>query len=377
MLEEVAPSADSVFYKENFLIEVLDWLTQSKVKVSELIAEALENLGIKHVFGIIGAGNVHLFEAITKRGYSEIVCVHHEQAACMAVQTYYRTNGRLAAALLTTGAGATNGVTGVVSAWADSIPCVVIAGNENSKFTYPENPLRMWGVQGYDSCQMVSRVSKYVQRVTEPEQAVYELEKAVHIAFDGRPGPTWIEIPMDQKYSFRCNGGHCGSELARDSGRSVNICVECEAAIASKLAPTGSLFQVLLELFGRLQHRRTHRWHLAHHVEQTVIVDQAVVAHRRDRHPSLVEFAGVGFALVAQHVGAGGLHQGRWQALELRGGRPQRRGVDLVTLFGVGGVVVPEPLHHVFGEEVPLGKLVVGRRLEAGVSHRPQQQPGT
>lgn len=172
-------------------------VVQSKVKVSELIAEALENLGVKHVFGIIGAGNVHLFEAITKRGYSEIVCVHHEQAACMAVQTYYRTSGRLAAALLTTGAGATNGVTGVVSAWADSIPCLVIAGNENSKFTYPENPLRMWGVQGYDSCQMVSRVSKYVQRVTEPEQAVYELEKAVHIAFEGRPGPTWIEIPMD------------------------------------------------------------------------------------------------------------------------------------------------------------------------------------
>lgn len=172
-------------------------VAQDKVKVSDLIAEALENLGIQHVFGIIGAGNVHLFEAITKRGYSEIICVHHEQAACMAVQTYYRTNGRLSAALLTTGAGSTNGVTGVVSAWADSIPCVVIAGNENSKFTFPENPLRMWGVQGYDSCQMVSQVSKYVQRVTEPEQAVYELEKAVHIAFEGRPGPTWIEIPMD------------------------------------------------------------------------------------------------------------------------------------------------------------------------------------
>jgi len=170
---------------------------QDKVKVSEQIAEALETLGIQHVFGIIGAGNVHLFEAITRRGYSEIVCVHHEQAACMAVQTYYRTHGRLAAALLTTGAGSTNGVTGVVSAWADSIPCVVIAGNENSKFCFPENPLRMWGVQGYDSCQMVSQVCKYTQRVTKPEYAVYELEKAVHVALEGRPGPTWIEVPMD------------------------------------------------------------------------------------------------------------------------------------------------------------------------------------
>lgn len=172
-------------------------MQDNKVKVAELVAEALENLGIQHAFGIIGAGNVHLFEAIARRGYTEIVCVHHEQAACMAVQTYYRTSGRIAAALLTTGAGSTNGVTGVVSAWADSIPCIVIAGNENSKFTFPENPLRMWGVQGYDSCQMVERVSKYQMRVTKMERAVYELEKGVHLALEGRPGPTWIEIPMD------------------------------------------------------------------------------------------------------------------------------------------------------------------------------------
>lgn len=168
-----------------------------KVKVSELIAQALEDLGIKHVFGIIGAGNVHLFEAISRHGYTEIVCVHHEQAACMAMQTYYRTCGKLSAALLTTGAGSTNGVTGVVSAWADSIPGIVIAGNENSKFTKPENPLRMWGVQGYDSVDMVRKVTKYAQRVTSPEQAVYEMQKAAHIALDQRPGPCWIEIPMD------------------------------------------------------------------------------------------------------------------------------------------------------------------------------------
>jgi acetolactate synthase-1/2/3 large subunit len=168
-----------------------------KVKVSELIAQALEDLGIKHVFGIIGAGNVHLFEAISRHGYTEIICVHHEQAACMAMQTYYRISGKLSASLLTTGAGSTNGVTGVVSAWADSIPCIVIAGNENSKFTHTDNPLRMWGVQGYDSVDMVRKVTKYAQRVTAPEQAVYEIQKAAHIALDQRPGPCWIEIPMD------------------------------------------------------------------------------------------------------------------------------------------------------------------------------------
>ena len=167
------------------------------VKVAELIAEALEGLGIRHAFGIIGAGNVHLFEAIAQRGFTEIVCMHHEQAAAMAMQTYYRTHGQLSVALLTTGAGSTNGVTGVVSAWADSIPGLVIAGNENSRFTKPDSPYRMWGVQGYDSVHMVDKVCKYAHRVTTPEQAVYELQKGAYVALHGRFGPVWIEIPMD------------------------------------------------------------------------------------------------------------------------------------------------------------------------------------
>jgi acetolactate synthase-1/2/3 large subunit len=168
-----------------------------KIKVSELIAESLQQLGIKHAFGMIGAGNVHLFESITRRGFTEIICIHHEQSATMAMQTYYRTHGKLAACLLTTGAGATNGVTGVLSAWADSIPGIVIAGNENSKFTKVDNPLRMWGVQGYDSVEMVRKITKYAHRVTDPTKAVCEIQKAAFTALFERPGPCWIEIPMD------------------------------------------------------------------------------------------------------------------------------------------------------------------------------------
>jgi acetolactate synthase-1/2/3 large subunit len=169
----------------------------SAVKISDQIAQLLEELDIRHAFGIIGAGNIHLFESITRRGFTEIVCVHHEQAATMAMQTYYRTCGRLAVALLTTGGGATNGVTGVVSAWADSIPGLVIAGNEHSKHTRLESPLRMWGVQGYDSVGMIEKVAKYASRVTRPAEALAELRKATGIALAGRPGPTWVEIPMD------------------------------------------------------------------------------------------------------------------------------------------------------------------------------------
>lgn len=167
------------------------------IKVSDQVALLLEQLDIRHAFGIIGAGNVHLFESIARHGYTEIICVHHEQAATMAMQTYYRTCGRLAAALLTTGGGATNGVTGVVSAWADSIPGLVIAGNEHSKHTRVDNPLRMWGVQGYDSVGMIRSVAKYASRVTDPSLTLVEIGKAAEIALEGRPGPTWVEVPMD------------------------------------------------------------------------------------------------------------------------------------------------------------------------------------
>ena len=168
-----------------------------KKKVSEYIADFLADREIRHVFGIIGAGNVRIFEAIAARGYTEIVCVHHEQAACMAMQTYYRITGQITASLLTTGAGSTNGITGVVSAWADSIPGVVISGNEAAKHTRSDNPLRMWGVQGYDSSEMVSKVCKHVSRLHEPKDIGQELSAAFHIAGAGRPGPCWLDIPMD------------------------------------------------------------------------------------------------------------------------------------------------------------------------------------
>lgn len=174
-----------------------------KVKVAGKIAELLEAHEIRHAFGIIGAGNVHLFEAIAERGFTEIICVHHEQAATMAMQGYYRTCGRLAAALLTTGGGATNGVTGVVSAWADSIPGLVIAGNENHKFVTQHKDLRMWGVQGYDSVQMMEKVSKYASRVVDPAQTLYELDKAIDMSLSGRPGPVWLEIPMSIQSSMQ------------------------------------------------------------------------------------------------------------------------------------------------------------------------------
>ena len=169
----------------------------SEMKVSDYIAKFLESNDIRHVFGIVGAGNAQIFDAITRLGFTEIICVHHEQAAIMAATTYYRMTGKVSVVLLTTGAGSTNGVTGVVSAWMDSMPVLIISGNENSRFTSPENPLRIWGVQGYDSTKMVEGVTKWTDRIMHPESVLDVISRAYSIANASRQGPVWIDVPMN------------------------------------------------------------------------------------------------------------------------------------------------------------------------------------
>lgn len=167
------------------------------VKVSDAIAEFLKLKGIRHVFGIIGAANSHIFDSIYRLGYTQIVCVHHEQAATMAIQTYYRITGKISAALVTAGGGSSNAITGVLSAWADSLPGIVISGQENTRYIKSMQNMRMWGIQGYDSTYMVNKITKYTSRVMEPSKAIYELEKAYYIAGHRRPGPVWVDYPMD------------------------------------------------------------------------------------------------------------------------------------------------------------------------------------
>ena len=136
-----------------------------KIKVSDLIAIFLKEKKIKCIFGIIGSANSHIFDSIEKLGYTQIVCVHHEQAATMAMQTYYRVKKEITAALVTAGAGSSNSITGVMSAWADSIPGIVISGQENTRFISSMKKMRMWGIQGYDSTLMVEKITKYQKRI--------------------------------------------------------------------------------------------------------------------------------------------------------------------------------------------------------------------
>ena len=167
-----------------------------KTKVSDLIVRFFEQKGIKHAFGIIGSANAHIFDSVFHNSDIELICNHHEQACTMAVQTYWKITGVPTFALVTAGAGSSNAITGVLSAWADSIPCIVISGQENSRYITPDHDLRMYGIQGYDSPFAVSKMTKYTARIMEPEQVLYELEKAWHFATTGRPGPCWLDFPM-------------------------------------------------------------------------------------------------------------------------------------------------------------------------------------
>jgi acetolactate synthase-1/2/3 large subunit len=167
------------------------------MKLSHYVADFLAAKGVRHIFAISGAGNVHLLEGMDSNKDLRIICPHHEQAGVMASLAYQRISGRMGTMVTTAGPGAINAVTGVLDAWADSIPCLVISGQEKSAWAREDNPLRMWGVQGTPITRMVSGICKYAAMISDPSTVRYHLERAWHEATTGRPGPVWLDVPTD------------------------------------------------------------------------------------------------------------------------------------------------------------------------------------
>lgn len=167
------------------------------VKVSDLIAEFLKEKEIDTVFGIIGSANSHIFDSINKLGYTKIINTHHEQAAVLAMGAYYRASGKLSASIVTAGGGVTNAVTGVVSNWADSIPGIIISGQENYNYTSTQEHLRMYGTQGLNITKMVKEVTKAAIAFDDTLDIQTTLETLNHITTVGRPGPVWLDVPMN------------------------------------------------------------------------------------------------------------------------------------------------------------------------------------
>jgi acetolactate synthase-1/2/3 large subunit len=169
------------------------------IKVSDVVAEFLKHKQIDTVFGIIGSANSHIFDSIQNLGYTKIFCTHHEQAAIMAMAAYYRASGKMSAAIVTAGAGASNAITGVISNWADSIPGFIISGQEPSTYLDIHKNLRMYGTQGFSAYEMVKNVTKYSNVLLNPSSIHSELETLYNISVSGRPGPTWLDIPLDSQ----------------------------------------------------------------------------------------------------------------------------------------------------------------------------------
>lgn len=167
------------------------------VKVSDVIADYLKEKGIEVVFGIIGSANSHIFDSINKLGYTKIINTHHEQAAVLAMGAYYRASGKLSATIVTAGGGATNAVTGVVGNWADSIPGIIISGQENYNYVSTQEALRMYGTQGLNITKMISEVTKKAIAFDDQMDIQTILETLDHITSVGRPGPVWLDIPMN------------------------------------------------------------------------------------------------------------------------------------------------------------------------------------
>jgi acetolactate synthase I/II/III large subunit len=169
------------------------------MKLSDYIFSQLRQWSARHVFLITGGGAMHLNDSIGTSGLSYI-CMHHEQAAAMAAEGYARITGQPGILNVTTGPGGINSLNGVFGAWTDSIPMLILSGQvkrETCMATYGLTDLRQLGDQEVDILRMVRGITKYSALLNEPESIAYHLERAWLLAQTGRPGPCWLDIPVD------------------------------------------------------------------------------------------------------------------------------------------------------------------------------------
>jgi acetolactate synthase-1/2/3 large subunit len=159
----------------------------------------LEAVGVKDIFFVPGYGNVHLIDALARNENINSVSVHHEQAAAMAALSYAKYDFSLGACFVTTGCGGTNAVTGVLHAYQDSVPCVFISGQSDTKHIIGgfDVKLRQIGKQEADIVSIVGCITKYAVTVMNAKDIAFHLGKAIYLAKSGRPGPVWLDIPMD------------------------------------------------------------------------------------------------------------------------------------------------------------------------------------
>jgi acetolactate synthase-1/2/3 large subunit len=170
------------------------------MKLSDYIAGELANWGVRDLFMVTGGGAMHLNDSIGKESRLRYICTHHEQAAAMAGECYARVSGQVGVINVTTGPGGINALNGVFGAWTDSVPMLILSGQvkrETCMGYRGMTTIRQLGDQEVDIIRMVKGITKYAVMVDDPSTIRYHLEKAYHLARTGRPGPCWLDIPID------------------------------------------------------------------------------------------------------------------------------------------------------------------------------------
>lgn len=173
------------------------------IRLADYVANFLVEHGVTDVFSIVGGGAMHLNDALGHNKGLHVTYNHHEQACAIAAEAYARLDNRIAAVCVTTGPGGTNALTGVVGGWLDSIPMFIVSGqvryDTTARFAFKETGavLRAMGDQEYDIVKSVAPMTKYAVMIEEPSTIRYHLERAWHLATTGRPGPVWIDIPVN------------------------------------------------------------------------------------------------------------------------------------------------------------------------------------
>ncbi len=168
-----------------------------QVKVADFVMSYLEGLGVRKIFMISGGGNMHLIDSAGKAKKMQYVCNHHEQACAIAAETYARVTKTIGVCLVTTGPGATNAITGVSGGWLDSIPMLALSGQIPTTQMITKPTMRQIGVQEINIIDIVKPMTKYAAVITKAADILYYLQKAVYLAQTGRPGPSWLDIPLD------------------------------------------------------------------------------------------------------------------------------------------------------------------------------------
>ena len=169
------------------------------MKVTDLIAKLLKQNKIDHAFGLQGGAVVHIFDSLIKNKIN-ITFTHHEESAALAAVSNAKAKQQIGCAVVTTGPGTTNAITGLLSSWQDSVPVIFISGQARSNHTSYNKKVRQVGTQEVNICDIVRPITKYTKFIKDKETVIDEFNKAITIAKSGRPGPVWLDLALEVQW---------------------------------------------------------------------------------------------------------------------------------------------------------------------------------